>query len=110
MISLIKIFSLLFALFAVSRAVLRAKDKKISFGEMLFWLAVWSGLLFVVYFPSLTNYLAILFGIGRGIDVIIYLSIAALFYLIFRLYVKLEENQKSITLLVREIAMQKRKK
>ena len=110
MISVIQILALIFALFAMSRVVLRARDKKISVNELFFWLAVWCGLVFVVFFPQITSKVAFFLGIGRGIDVVIYSSIAILFYLIFRLYVKLEENQRSITLLVRELALNKKRK
>lgn len=106
--ALIQVLALAFAIFAVSRAVLRARDKKISIAELVFWITVWLALILVVMFPYLTNYLARVMGIGRGIDVVVYLSIGLLFYLIFRLYVKIEETQKSITLLVREIAIYKK--
>ena len=110
MLTIIQILAFVFVTFAVSRAVLRAKDKKISLGELFFWLAIWGGLIFVVFFPAITSYFAQLLGIGRGVDVIVYMSISLLFYLIFRLYVKLEETERKITKLVRELAINKRKK
>ncbi len=110
MISLIQLFAFAFVTFAASRAVLRAKDKKITVFELFFWLCIWGGLIIVVFFPELTSYLADVVGIGRGIDVIIYTSIGLLFYMIFRLYVKFEENEREITQLVREIAIMKKKK
>ena len=96
---------MLFISFAASRAILRAKDRKIGAGELFFWLAVWGGLIIVVFFPAFTSYIAEYVGIGRGIDVIIYTSIGLMFYLIFRLYVKLEELNAQITHLTREIAI-----
>ncbi len=110
MITLIQILAFVFVTFAASRAVLRAKDKKINLFELLFWLCIWGGLIVVVFFPRLTNYLAEFVGIGRGIDVIVYTSIGLLFYLIFRLYVKLEDTERGITQLVREIALIKKKR
>jgi len=107
---LIQILTLIFILFVVSRTLLRAKDKKISIGELFFWLAIWFGLSFVVFFPGITSQVADLLGIGRGADVITYVSIGILFYLIFRLYVKLEDTERKITLLVRELAFEKNKK
>jgi hypothetical protein len=108
--TLIQIIALLFVSFVASRAVLRAKDKRINLGELIFWLGIWGGLIFVVFFPNVISYVADLIGIGRGIDVIIYTSIGLLFYLIFRLYVKLEETEMEITKLVREMAITKKKK
>ncbi len=110
MLTIIQILAFVFVTFAASRAVLRARDKKISVGELFLWLAIWGGLIFVVFFPGITSYFAQLLGIGRGVDVIVYVSISLLFYLIFRLYVKLEETEREITKLVREHALNKRKK
>lgn len=108
MMTIIQILSLIYVGFTASRAILRAKDKKISFTELLFWLTIWLGLIFVVFFPSITSYVADIFGIGRGIDFIIYVSIGILFYLCFRLYVKLDETQNQITLLVRELTLKEK--
>lgn len=106
----IQVLGFIFVTFAVSRAVLRAKDKQISIAELFFWLAVWTGLIVVLIFPQLTSFVADLVGIGRGIDVVVYTSIALLFYLIFRLYVKLDEREREITRVVRELAFMKKKK
>jgi len=109
MITPLQILSLVFVFFVASRAILRAKDRKISIGELGFWLCIWLGLIVVVFFPELTSKLASFIGVGRGADVILYVSIAMLFYLIFRLYVKLDETQRQITLVVREIAQRKKR-
>ncbi len=108
--TIIQIFALIFGLFALSRATLRIRDKKLSIGEFLFWNVIWLGLLVVVFFPDLTTQVAQHIGIGRGIDVIVYSSIGLLFYLIFRIYVKMEEIEQEITKIVREIAFMKKKK
>jgi small membrane protein len=110
MLTIIQILAFIFFTFVASRAVLRAKDKKISLGELIFWLGIWGGMIFVVFFPDIISKFANLIGIGRGIDVIIYASIAILFYLIFRLYVKLEESEREITRIVREVSFLEKKK
>jgi small membrane protein len=110
MLTIIQIVAFVFVTFAVSRAVLRAKDKKINLGELLFWLAIWGVLILVVFFPSVTSYVAEIVGIGRGIDVVVYTSIGLLFYLIFRLYVKLEETEREITRVIREVSLMNKKK
>jgi small membrane protein len=110
MITIIQILALIYVGFTASRAILRAKDNKISIVELFFWLSVWAGLTFVIFFPNITSLIANMVGIGRGIDFIIYISIATLFYLIFRLYVKIEDTQRQITLLVRQFAIEKKKR
>lgn len=104
---IIQILLIVFLLFAVSRVVLRFRDKKLHLGEFIFW----SGLFIIaavgVVFPNLTTRIANLLGIGRGADLIIYGSIATLFYLVFRLYVLLEDVRHEITEVVRKVALHK---
>ncbi len=60
--------------------------------------------------PEFTSYVAQFVGIGRGADVVIYLSIALLFYLIFRISIAIEETRREITELVRKIALENSRK
>lgn len=90
-------FVLLFIIFALSRVLLRFNNKEISFKEMFFWLLIWSTVLTVVIFPEITTDLAFFIGIGRGVDSAFFISILLLFYLIFRLYVKIDNVDKDIT-------------
>jgi small membrane protein len=102
---ILEIVASIFIVFAVSRVILRMKDHKLTFAELFFWLSVWACMIVVVFFPQVTEFFASLLGIGRGIDVIIYVSIALLFYLVFRLYIKIVELEREITLLVRELSL-----
>jgi small membrane protein len=110
MIGFIQIFVLIFALFAFSRAVLRYKGGSLKLAELLFWAAIWIlGILFAL-FPGILNWLSSVGGFIRGMDFVVTSSIIVLFYLMFRLYVKMDELDQTITRLVREIAMSKGKK
>lgn len=66
-----------------------------------FWLIV----LVVFWRPSLTESLAVFLGVGRGVDAMTYIAIVALFYLVFKLYYKLEKSNRDLTTLVRKIAL-----
>ena len=110
MINILQISALVFGVFALSRAFLRAKDRKLTLVELLLWIGIWSGLLFVVFFPKVVVFIADFIGVGRGVDFIIYTSLGLLFYLVFRLYVKIEEQEIELTKLVREIALMNKKK
>lgn len=94
-----------FVLLVISRTILSFKKKKISFGNLLFWLGLWTSILIVVLLPKTTNFLAKMFGVWRGTDVAVYLSILLIFYLIFRIFVKLEKIESDITTIVRKIAL-----
>jgi small membrane protein len=96
---------IIFAIFALSRAFLRWKDKSISRGELFFWTLVWSSVVTVALFPGIFTWLSRMLGIGRGVDILLYGGMIVIFYLMFRLYVKIESQQRDITKLVRKLAL-----
>lgn len=106
---ILQIIVVLFVVFAWSRVLLRLRDRKISNWEFAFWSLLWAAVLVVLFMPGITEPIARLLNIGRGIDVIVYLSIVLLFYLMFRIYVKIEGVEQEITKVVRETALKKGK-
>ena len=59
-------------------------------------------------FPEFFGYVADILGVGRGVDALMYISIVVLFYLIYRLYAKVDTLERQITYIVREIAIRDR--
>lgn len=108
-ITIIQILIIIFALFAWSRAFLRLRGKNISIGEFSFWSLIWVTVIIVDIFPVLIGGLSGFVGIGRGVDLAVYISILLLFYLVFRVYVSLDAQKNDITKLVREIAIREAK-
>lgn len=107
MVNLIQVVLTVFIIFALSRVVLRLRDKQINIVQFLIWCTAWVAVGILVLLPDTTVMLARLFGVGRGVDAIIYISIALLFYLVFRIYVKLDMTEQEITKLVRETSIRK---
>ncbi len=105
---LIQIVGILFALFALSRVILQLKRRNININEGLFWIFVWSFVIILLIYPEFFKYIADILGVGRGVDAIIYISIVVLFYLIYRIYAKIDQLERQITYLVREIAIRDR--
>lgn len=95
----------IFLLFAISRVVLRLKDGQLHLGEFLFWFSLFILALVGVIQPSFTSYVAKLIGIGRGADVVMYGSIALLFYMIFRTNILIENLKHEITEVIRHEAI-----
>jgi len=110
MIQPIQIIVVLFALFAFSRALLRFKDRKISGKEFIAWTILWAAAIVVILLPGTTFFFANILGITRGADFVVYVSIILLFYLVFKLYVKIDSVERNVTNLVRELAIRKGKK
>jgi hypothetical protein len=101
----IQVVAVLFALFAFSRVLLRLKEKKLSILEFLFWTCIWLGLILVALFPEKLSDLAKSLGIQSGTGLAVYLGVVLSFYLIFRLYVKLDTIEQQITILNRALAI-----
>ena len=74
------------------------------------WSVLWLVVLVVFWQPDTTTYLANFLGIGRGADLAIYLSIVAIFYLLFRIYVRLSKIESEITKVVRKDAIKNAEK
>lgn len=106
---IIHVLFVVFGFFAFSRAFLRWRESKISFGEFLFWAGIWfAGLVFAA-FPGSLGKLSNVAGFRRGMDLVIAVSIVVIFYLMFRVYVKIQDTEQEITKLVREISFSKKK-
>ncbi len=103
--TIIQAFIVVFALFAVTRTFMQFKKGALTIAWLLFWVFFWLIAAFVAVLPQTTDVFARLVGVGRGADVVIYLSLVALFYLVFRLYVKIERVEGEITRVVRGRAL-----
>ncbi len=62
-------------------------------------------LAYLILFPKVADKVAHFFGIGRGVDLIIYLAIAILSLIVAVLYAKVKMDERAITKIVREIAI-----
>ncbi len=98
-----------FSLFALSRVFLRMRKSEISKGEFAFWSLLWIVIIIISVIPRTTNFLAQIVGIGRGADLALVIAVILLFYLNFRLYVKISNTEQEITRLVRELALGRKK-
>jgi len=103
--TLTQIILTLFLLFALSRVMLRYKSGEVSFRSLLFWTGIFGLAIISVLFPDITSEVANKAGITRGVDAVVYTSIALLFYLVFRLYVYLEDIRHDITSIIGKISM-----
>ena len=95
--TILSAFVLMFTVFVWSRAVLRYRDREISFRALIFWSFVWVSVLLATFYQQLASNIAQSVGIGRGLDFAIFVSVLLLFYLVFRLYIKIDRLDKDIT-------------
>jgi hypothetical protein len=102
---LIKYIIIIFALFAVTRASVRLKDKSITKGEYILWIFFWLLVIAGTLIPKNLDHIAQFVGVERGADLAVYLSIVVIFYILFKVLVHLEKIDKEITAIVRKIAL-----
>ncbi|MDI9623856.1 MAG: DUF2304 family protein [Methanothermobacter sp.] len=102
---LYQIIGTLTGLIGIILSIKRFKEGKTSPTVFVLWLLAWGSLIIISISPNATSYLANIMGIGRGLDLIIILAIIGAYYLLFRIYIMIENLEMEITKLVRELAL-----
>ncbi len=108
--SVIQMGIILFSIFAMTRVLRQFRQGTLTIAWLIVWMFFWILVGAVVLVPQTADMLASLVGVGRGADFIIYISLVALFYLLFRLFVKIEDVEREITRLVRKLAIEEGEK
>ena len=107
---LIQIILILFLLLALVTTWRRQRQHVIRWPEAIAWSLVWVLGAIAVLLPNVTTAIAHLFGVGRGVDFVLYGSVAALFVLVFKLFIEHEKLERKLTELVRRDALRDLKK
>lgn len=103
--SIIQIILIAFAAFALSRVVLNFRRGSLGLAGLAGWSVFWVAATIIVIRPETASALAKILGVGRGADAIVYFALVAAFYLLFRLFSKIESLERQITRLVRSLAL-----
>ena len=67
---------------------------------------MWVATIAVVLLPKTTDLLAARVGIGRGADLVVYVMLVVLLYVVFRLVMRLQSIERDITRLMRHRALE----
>ena len=108
MVQTIQIVAGIITILGIARAIVLFKKRKLETSWFIFWIVVWGGVGVVAFVPATSYMLAHLIGVQQGLDLLIYLSILTLFYLVFKLSMKIESMTRDITSVVRELALRKK--
>ncbi|RLC36430.1 DUF2304 domain-containing protein [Candidatus Falkowbacteria bacterium] len=101
-----QLLALIIIVFFFFRLFWQKRKKQINFNEFIFWLIFWLlSALAIIFLKKIDLFVANLGFSGSGIEVLFYLGIVVLFYLIFRMRIKIEKIEKNITKIVREISL-----
>jgi hypothetical protein len=102
----IKLLSVLFALIAIRRVVVRYRRGGALTVEFALWFLVFSGIGIVVFIPKLTDRAAQWLGVSSGFNALTFLAIAGLLYSVYRLLSRIQMVERDVTRLVRAQALQ----
>jgi small membrane protein len=72
--------------------------------KLIILVIIIAGMIFVI-FPDLTNRIAAYLGIGRGADLVFYLAIVGLGYVVLILYAKIRKLENQIIQIIRNEAL-----
>lgn len=101
-----QIIALIIIAFFLARLYWQKRKNHIGLNEFLFWLFFWLvSALLIIGLKFIDRLVAGLGFSGSGIQVLFYLSVAILFYLIFRVRLKMEKIEKDITTIVKNITL-----
>ncbi len=105
--STLQIAIVTFSLFVIIRVIIKYTQHAISFKEWITWTILWSIVGVATALPQTTDIVASKVGLetGRGVDLVVYISIPVIFYILFRLFAKIDRLESDITKIVREIAI-----
>ena len=106
----LQILITIFVIFSLLKLFGQKQSNKLSLFNFVIWAIVWLIVLLVFWQPEITSYLANILGIGRGADLVVYLAVLAIIYLLFRVFVRLNKIEAEITKLVRDDAIKNVKK
>ncbi len=96
--------------FVILKTIRKFQKKEIPLQLCFLWSLFWILGIVLVWQPSIADRIASILQVGRGADALLYLSLVALFYLLFKVFVRFEKFDKELTALVREVAILERKK
>ncbi len=106
-----EIYQFIVPIVGVTGAIISVRQYKkgvYTIYESMFWISFWMFISFVAIFPDvITVYISKSIGIKDHINAIIFIGLAILFFLNFRLFNSLKAQNKVITELVRKIAIDK---
>ncbi len=107
--TLIQTLLVTFFLYVLFKVVRRYQAGEMALGITALWALFWLGAIFVAVVPTSTSKIAEFVGVGRGADLAVYISLALLFFIVFRLMARIDKLNKEITTVTRELALHKEK-
>ena len=105
-ILVVKFVSVILAAIAVSKSYVDFKSRIESLPIFLFWLVTWTTIVVISLRPSIVVDVIRSYGEGQtGLGTVFGMGLVFLFFIVYRIYVKLDRLQQSLTKMVQELAL-----
>ena len=101
----IQILVLVAVLLMVAKLLISSRRKEISSRRLGLWIFFLIIIVVLVFYPGLSDRAALFLGIDRGTDAAFFAAILLIFYLLFKIFMRLEQMESGITKVVRELAL-----
>ncbi len=75
--------------------------------DLVLLLALIAAAVLFILWPDITTKLAQKLGVGRGADLVFYVSILIFWFVVLKLYARIRQLEKSFTQIIREDALKK---
>jgi hypothetical protein len=103
---LVKVFSLVLAAIVISKSYVDFRAKVESLPILIFWIVTWIIIVVVALFPSIIDLLISSFGGGRtGLGTFFGIGLVFLFFIVYRMYMKIERLERNLVKTVQELAL-----
>ena len=101
-----QIIAIIIIAFFLSRVWQQKSKNQIGKNEFIFWLIFWliAGLA-IIFIKTIDKVIMTLGFSGSGINFLFYIAVMMLFYLIFKMRLRIVKLEKQITDVVREVAL-----
>jgi small membrane protein len=100
-----KVFSIFLAAIAISKSYVDFRARKESLQMFVVWTFTWFSIVIVAIAPGIIDYLFSLGGGRTGIGTFLGMAMVFLFFLLYRVYVKLERLDQKMTGIIQELAL-----
>lgn len=101
-----KFFAVLLGAIVISKSYVDFRAKAESFKILVLWVMAWLGIVVIALFPSIIDILISTFGGGRtGLGTFFGMCLVFLFFIVYRIYVKIDRMEQKLTKTIQELAL-----
>src|SRR6266446_8041670 len=100
-----KLLAVVLAIIVISKSYLDFRSRVESLQLFLFWTLMWALIVTTALFPNVVDVVIEYFGRGTGVGTFLGMAVVLLFFLVYRIYAKLERLEHILTKAIQETAL-----